>query len=318
MYDKIVVGCNGREHDRDALALADSLAQRTGGELTLVCAVSTSQLYPTALPLSAVEPLYETAHDEAEQILRRAAAQLSGGVRSERRVLPPPSPAQEIYQLAEGAHADLIVLGSSHRGALGRVFAGSVGQQVIDAAPCAVAIAPVDLSEHAPAPLAVVAVGYDGGPDSMEALAAGAELARVCQAKLELISVVPPSEAVVPPPVDSEVYARLEVAAHEQHERILEEAVATLNADIDVRGQLVFGPIAPTLEAAAAAAKADVLVVGSRRFGPVRRVLLGSVSAHLITASARSVVVVPRAAGEADEPSMGDAGASRAGGASAR
>jgi len=48
--------------------------------------------------------------------------------------------------------------------------------------------------------------------------------------------------------------------------------------------------------------RVDLLVVGSRGHGPLRRVLLGSVSAHLVAHSSCPIVVVPRAAVERRHP----------------
>ena len=44
----------------------------------------------------------------------------------------------------------------------------------------------------------------------------------------------------------------------------------------------------------------DLLFTGSRAKGPFRRVLLGSVSTHLLRDAACPVVVVPRGSGEGD------------------
>jgi nucleotide-binding universal stress UspA family protein len=58
------------------------------------------------------------------------------------------SAASTLQRVAIAEQADLIVLGSSHRGALGRVLVGSVTQETLHEASCPVAIAPVGFRNH--------------------------------------------------------------------------------------------------------------------------------------------------------------------------
>ena len=41
------------------------------------------------------------------------------------------SAAQGLHELAESAQADALIVGSSHRGAIGRVLAGSVAERLL-------------------------------------------------------------------------------------------------------------------------------------------------------------------------------------------
>jgi nucleotide-binding universal stress UspA family protein len=83
----------------------------------------------------------------------------------------------------------------------------------------------------------------------------------------------------------------------------LDDAAKGVPADVEVKTDLVFGtPVSKAL--AEAAADLDLLYVGSRGYGPLRRVLLGSISAHLVKHASCAVVVTPR--GVAAEGAMDD------------
>ena len=86
----------------------------------------------------------------------------------------------------------------------------------------------------------------------------------------------------------------LEEAARDRAQLDLDHALAALPSDTVATGQVVTGAPAQVLEEAGE--RLDLLVVGSRSYGPVLRVLLGSVSGHLATASPCPLVVTPRSA----------------------
>jgi nucleotide-binding universal stress UspA family protein len=60
----------------------------------------------------------------------------------EMRVVSDSSPARGLQAIAEEAGASLIVVGSSHRSGIGRVFAGGVAESLLDGAPVPIAVAP--------------------------------------------------------------------------------------------------------------------------------------------------------------------------------
>ena len=303
MCGRIFVGFDGGERSRDALRLATMLAQRTGASLTLVCAIRRAPAY---FPLERLEDEFRR---EADEVLGAAAAELPAGIDHQRKVVMDRSPARALAELAETGKADLIVLGSSHRGAIGRVLAGSVGRQVLDGARCAVAIAPVGFHEQANPSLELIGVGLDGQPESLGALLAAEALAGAAGARLRLISVIDRADLYVPQGSPPDVYEALEAGAREHAHGVIEDATASLTADVPVVGEIVGGgdgPIARSIETAAKAAGVDLLVVGSRGFGPVRRVLLGSVSQQLMTESPCPVLIVPRARGSGATGSPSD------------
>ena len=100
------------------------------------------------------------------------------------------SPTWGLIQEAEAWNADLIVVGSHGRKAVGRVILGSVAQRVVTNAPCSVRVAR-SYKEESPPPLHLV-LGYDGSAAS--AAVVDAVAARVWPARtiLDLVTVIEP------------------------------------------------------------------------------------------------------------------------------
>ena len=99
------------------------------------------------------------------------------------------SPARGLHDLATERHPRMIVLGSTHHGAAGRVSPGSVAQRLLNGAPCPIAIAPAGLRDREPE-IATIGVAFDGSHESRHALGAAVELARAVDARIDLIGAV--------------------------------------------------------------------------------------------------------------------------------
>lgn len=283
MFATIVIGFDASAQALDALALGQALA----GEETelVVCCV-----HPPELP---VEPADEDdlAGQGAER-LQAARDRLGQRPRTRFELRGCYSAAAGLHDEAERCAADLLIVGSSHRGAIGRVLPGSVTRQVLHAAPCAVAVAPVGLRDRPPA-LARIGVAFNGGPQAASALAAGARIAADHGAELVLITVVPPV-AVSAGWAGAWVDPGATEAMREDAADRGRAAVASLEG-VPASVELVDG--LPAQELVLASRRLDLLVLGSRGYGPVRRALLGTVSGHVAEAAACPVLVVARDAG---------------------
>ena len=98
--------------------------------------------------------------------------------------------ARGLHEFAEAENASILVLGSSHRGPLGRRLIGGTADVVLSGAPCPVAVAPPDYNKSAnPLSPAVFGVAYDGSPTARAALDLGVRLAQAAGATLRLIAV---------------------------------------------------------------------------------------------------------------------------------
>jgi nucleotide-binding universal stress UspA family protein len=177
--------------------------------------------------------------------------------------------------LGVATEEDLLVVGARGLGGFGDLLLGSVSQQVLQHAPCPVAV----VRSPATAGAGRIVVGVDGSESSRRALAWAVEEGRL--------------RAAV-------------VAVVHAHHRGAESAEAELDAAlgaVDVAG-LPAPPERHLMAAGAAPAilelarDAQLVVVGSRGRGGFRGLVLGSVSQH-VTRHARCPVVVLRAPGEA-------------------
>ena len=285
-YGTLIAGYDGSERAGDGLALARLLADAVGADLLVAAVV------PHELPL-----VPGTA--EREEAMRREAADMLAaaapeGERVRTRVVGARSAAQGLHELAESEQAGGLVVGSSHRGAIGRVLAGSVAERLLHGAPCPVAVAPAGFAARSERRLKVVGCGFDGSDESRLAVRHAELLARRAGAAVRLLAVHEPELIfgidAVPAGYDPTEISR---DARERLERKLEEAAASIGSGVEVQHYVLEGS---ALEALTGAAESgvDLLVVGSRQYGPVRRVLLGGVSSGLVRASPTSILVVPR------------------------
>lgn len=276
---RLLVGYDGSDGGRDALELA-----RVLGSVEESSALVVAVMPYTPLPVGFTE-LERDAAEQAEPLLSEARERLDG-LEVETRAFGGGSPAGVITDLAEADRTDAIVLGSPHRGAVGRALIGSVAEGVLHGAPCAAVVAPRGYAENGHGPFSAIAVAYDGTPEAKAALARARALAEQSRAALRVLTVVAPPVALpgaagytpVNPPEPDEVIAA---------------GVAAAGDAVPVDGRRLDGPPAEAL-AEACEDGVDLLVAGSRGYGPMTRLLLGSVSSRLVAIAPCPVLVVPR------------------------
>jgi nucleotide-binding universal stress UspA family protein len=285
MYGRIILGVDGTEQGRDALALARLLA--ADGNRTIVV----SHVIPRPPPYDARTREYvviSQEHDHA--VLDPALAELAG-LKVEGRPIESSSPARGLHELAEEEGASLVVIGSTHRGPVGRVVLGSTGEVLLAATPAAVSVAPKGFAQRVPGALETVTAGFSRSVEGHAALRTAAALAADLGAKLRAIAV-------------EETFARArhtlghgQDAEHGHQNGSLQDELDRALADAqapDAERLLLRGGAATCL--AEACSESDLLVVGSRSYGPMHHALLGSVSAKLMRSCPVPLLVVPRGA----------------------
>ena len=185
-----------------------------------------------------------------------------------------------------------MVVGSTHRGAVGRLLVGDVGAGLLHGSSCSVAVAPRDYDERGAA-VHKIGVAYDGTPESRVALDAAVGLAQRAGGSVHAFTVLEP-DAWAPSYAWPAPYPSEEI--DETRERW---AQTTANAALEAipdgvlgASEVISGPVRQTL--VDVSADLDLLVCGSRGYGAVRQVAAGSVARALAHDAACPLVVVPR------------------------
>ncbi|HWI06417.1 MAG TPA: universal stress protein [Solirubrobacteraceae bacterium] len=271
MAKSIIIAVDAKQRTLDALALGHLLSDATGAPAVLI---SVFAYHPLGDPGS---PELEDVRDEARQTLLELA-QAEGIAPAEARVVAGNFAARELQHATEQPDAGIIVVGSTTRGAVGRLLPGGVGERLLAGAACPVAIAPRDYADRRPERLSRIGVGIDDDDEAREALDAAITLAAGAGARLQVIT------AVARRPLGAAGAAALR-AAHG-------DAVGEARARVEVEDRLVDGPADDVL--AAHSADLDLLVVGSRGYGPVGAVLLGGTSGQLAHTARCPLLVMPR------------------------
>ena len=297
MARTIVIGFDGSEAATDALVLGEQLAHTLDARALIATVVE----YPDHLLID--ENLRRGLEREAKKLLDVATDHLSE-LEVETRTIIDESAARALHNLCEEEEPLLITLGSAHRGPLGRILLGSVGEGLLSGAPCPIAVAPHGYRQGEKKPgLRRIGAAFDGSSGSSAALRAAIGLAERAHASLTVVAVAEP-----PHYGEAAAFAFLTVGEYESAEyketrRLLEEAMAQVPKALEAESRIMQG--LPAKLIAEAANDFDLLLVGSRGYGPLRRTLLGSVSAKLMRSAPCPVLVLPRGA-ESDPLGLGE------------
>ena len=281
----IIVGCEDTPQGRDALAVGVALAHATGDPLKLAGAFG-----PVALMS---QDDLDARGAEVLDHLERVADTVKSDMPSafEMTAVPGSSAAAALQVLAEALDARAVVLGSCHRGPVGKVLMGSVAERLLNGAPCPVVVAPRGISEGEAPRLRTICVGFDDRAEGWTALQRAAQLAGAAGAHLRVVTALPPitGNPAIPSLPPEALVERDRLAEIE-----LRRAVQSVSERLEAEPRLIRGYPQVVLEREAE--DVDLLVTGSRGYGPFRRVLLGSVSSALMRSAACPVMVVPRSA----------------------
>lgn len=287
----MLVGVDGKSNGRDAIALAGRLTE-PGAKVTLVHVHPGEHNRLHAIRTDRLEKEQKDSVDLLES--ERSRAEIDAVLAS----VVAESPGAGLHRKAEEIEADLIVVGSTSRGALGRAALGDDTRAALNGSPCAVAIASRGYCEH-PKAIETVGVGYNESPEAATALAAARTVAAPTGAAIKLLEVIA---------VPSYAYGGMLAPVGESIDVMLKEAQVRIRELPGVDGDVVFGLTGEEL--AAFGEGVDILIVGSRSYGPLRRLVSGSTSDYLQRHARCSLLVLPRVTphGE-DEQEPGGAGA---------
>jgi nucleotide-binding universal stress UspA family protein len=281
VFNNILVGVDRQSGGRDAIALAKHLLHEEG-TLTL------AHVYYENLPawLASSPESDEAKRARIAELLETASKE--AGVNAALRWRESPSVGRGLHELCEAVGADLLVVGSSRRGLVGRVLLRDDTHAALNGAPCAIAIAPAGYAQR-PDRIRKIGVAYNGSCESENALAAARTMATETDAKLSAIEVV-----------SLPTYALTGGGA--TFDGVIEELVDDAKGRIaslgGVEPHAVYGDAAEEL--AAYSSGVDLLIVGSRGYGPVGRLIHGSTSQRLARWARCPLLVLTRAARAAE------------------
>ena len=282
---RIAVGVDGHPEGRDAAALGWALAQITGAELML-----------TVIDLQSIISLpYGTDPKAFRRATERALKELRADLAPKARTVieADVSVPRALDRVVRRERRDLLVVGSSHEALDGHVRIGKRTRQLLGHFEWPLAVAP-QAPPRAPLTIGSVGVGFDGGPESLQAVAFADSIATAAGAELRLRAVV---DDRVPVLMRSELQGltnrtwanRLderEQSLAEDCEAVAQSSAASTIFDVR-RGR-------PADALLALSHEVDLMVVGSRRWGATARVLLGATGEALMHDAQSAVVAVPR------------------------
>jgi nucleotide-binding universal stress UspA family protein len=195
----------------------------------------------------------------------------------------PVRPAREIVRLARERESDLIVLGRHGRRFFAPAVAGSVGAQVVRAAPCPVITVP---SSEQPFRISNVLVGIDFSPAAINALAYGRAFCRTFGATLHVLHVTE-NNFLRPPVCDPDMPAW---RAEEQIEELLigeDRASLPITVSVEVSERPGDALLSHVVRNAI-----DLVVVGTHGRPGLHRLLVGSVAEHVVRDSPCPVLTI--------------------------
>lgn len=289
----IIAGFSSSRQGSAPLNLAAQIARSTG-EKVVAAAIVERPWPPRDDPVEKEYLRFVTT--QASQSLDRVAKQLQKDVDISIVVGESTSIPTGLVELVSEYDADLVVVGSSSSGLLGRVTLGSVTERLVHTALVPVAIAPRGYPSGS-IPIRRLTVAFGGEADLHGLIPAAAELSRRWSASLRIVSfTVRPLQVFG----GSAAPTAENLVVQQWSKRTFDDIVKQLNAvrahtpvpDADV----AVGSGHDWREAVESVdwQPGDILLLGSGAAGPLAHVFLGSAASKILRHAPVPVMIVPR------------------------
>lgn len=289
----IIAGFSSSRQGSAPLNLATQLA-RTTGEKVLAAVVVERALPAGFDPIEDEYRAYLASRAAAS--LERVVNLMPGDVDISMMIHQSTSIPNGLMELAEQHGADLVVVGSSSSGLLGRVALGSVTDRLVHTSRIPVAIAPrgypsstVDVQR--------LTVAYGGDADAVGLIATSAALAKQWRVRLRIASFTVRPLTVfggaINPSAEDLVLQQWTRRTTEAAAQQLEDARAEVeDSGVDV----VIGSGTEWRDAVEDIAweSGDVLLLGSGAAGPMAQVFLGTAAAKILRHAPIPIMIMPR------------------------
>jgi len=261
----------------------------TTAEVVSAACVLARRLEAPLLPVHAIAPYpFPTArHTAADAQTARDAVRAAFANDTERVTVEEASVGESaatpwILEVALRAHAQLIVVGAGHGATVGSWLLGTVADRVVRAARCPVFVVRGPL----PGPSRPIVCPVDLTPHSHLGLEAALRMARLLEAPLEVLTVLPRAAGTDLASLEAEA-SRLERATHEELEALLR---AHDVRDVAVTVHVVAGE--PAAEIVEAGKRAQLVVLASRTFDMLVPASVGDVASRVLRNTRCSVLAV--------------------------
>jgi nucleotide-binding universal stress UspA family protein len=201
-----------------------------------------------------------------------------------------------LIELAVANQANLVVVGSSSTGLLGRVALGSVTERLVHTAEVPVAIAPRGYPQNA-GRIRRLTASYGGEADVNGLIPAAAELAKKWSAKLRIVSFTVRNTTAFRGIIESsaedlvvEQWTRRTIADITKQLNDIREHMAVPDVDVVVGAGHDWNSAVESVSWDAG----DMLVLGSGAAAQSAQVFLGSAAAKILRHAPVPVMIVPR------------------------
>lgn len=289
----IIAGFSSSRQGPAPLNLAAQVARVTGDNV--VAAAIVERPWPPRNDPVEKEYLSYVA-SQAAQSIERVVSDLQDDLDVSIVVHQSTSIPSGLIELVAVHRANLVVVGSSSSGLLGRVGLGSVTERLVHSASVPVAIAPRGYATG-PVPISRLTAAYGGEADVNGLIAAAAELAKDWSVPLRIVSftvrpvrmfagsIEPSAEDLVVEQWSRRTFDDIVKQLNAVRSRVqVPDADVLVGAGHDWREAVESVPWSP----------GDVLVLGSGAAGPAAHVFLGSAASKILRHAPVPVMIVPR------------------------
>lgn len=271
MVPPIVIGAHPKRREHEPIELGAMFSRMTRAPMDVVG----TYWFDTTAQRQATDEYGRVLRDEVLESLEHVVGDtdrvcgevrvhvMSGGV------------AYALHEKAAEGGAGVIIVGSTHRGAFGRITLGTTADRVLDHSPCPVAVAPRGFRDEGTMPQRV-GVAFVDTPGGRSALRAGASIAECAGASLIAYTVIE---------------THTHDADRDRAESALARAIAEYAHDLDVQARVLTDRGIEAL--VSESRQLDILVRGGHGGGPVRTPLAFGLPSKLARRAACPFVIVP-------------------------
>jgi nucleotide-binding universal stress UspA family protein len=293
----ILVPLDGSELAEQAITIAQEITERARCKLKLVLVHDRVILMKPGKEYTRLELAMQKAdRDYLKSVTARVRERLGRTVSS--AVLQDLPVVETLARYIREAGADLVVMTTHGRGGLRRAWLGSVTDQLIRSAEVPVLVVrPDEAGAARPVPeWGEILVALDGSPLAEAALEPAIELAKLWDAELSLVQVVPPITTDTGPHLTfPSSYAEHATAMRRDaaDDYIRDVAERVRESGVRSSGVAVIGSTVPeTLIELADPERIGLLVLATHGLGGLRRMVLGSVADKMVRAARVPILVV--------------------------